>query len=100
MKKGIHPELHEVTINTTNGESFKTMSASSKLTIMTPNIDIYNHPAWTGVDNRALDSVSNVAKYKKKFSGFSVMPDASKTETTTTKNKDTKTDTATTTTEA
>ena len=59
MKKETHPDYHEITIEMTDGTSYKTRStwgepgATLKL-----EIDPSSHPAWTGV-HRLIDSVVN-----------------------------------------
>ncbi|MBQ4875333.1 MAG: 50S ribosomal protein L31 [Rickettsiaceae bacterium H1] len=72
MKKGIHPKLRKITIKMTNGKSFKTMSTYQKSDTIVLDVDRHNHPAWTGVDKGAMENVSSVAKYRKKFGNFNL----------------------------
>ena len=72
MKKNIHPKYHEITIQMTDGSTFKTKSTwGEKDQIMKLDIDPKSHPAWTGV-HRLLDTAGQLAKFKKRFSGFKI----------------------------
>ena len=70
MKKGIHPNYHEITVVMTDGSEFKTRStygepgASLRL-----DIDPKSHPAWTG-QHRLVDSGGQVAKFNTRFKGI------------------------------
>jgi len=70
MKKGIHPNYHEITVVMPDGSEFKTRStygepgASLRL-----DIDPKSHPAWTG-QHRLVDSGGQVAKFNKRFKGI------------------------------
>jgi large subunit ribosomal protein L31 len=70
MKKGIHPEYHEITVTMTDGSEFTTRSTygapGAKLRL---DIDPKSHPAWTGVQ-RLVDSGGQVAKFNKRFQSF------------------------------
>ena len=70
MKKGIHPEYHEITVIMTDGSEFKTRSTygeeGGQLRL---EIDPKTHPAWTG-EHRLVDSGGQVAKFKKRFGNF------------------------------
>jgi large subunit ribosomal protein L31 len=70
MKKGIHPDYHEITVVMTDGESFKTRSTWGKPgDTLRLDIDPKSHPAWTGV-HRLLDSGGQLAKFNKRFQGL------------------------------
>ena len=70
MKKGIHPEYHEITVVMTDGSSFKTRSTYGKSgDSLRLDIDPKSHPAWTGV-HRLVDSGGQLAKFNKRFKGF------------------------------
>ena len=75
MKKGIHPELREITIQMTNGKVFKTMSTYKRGDLINLDIDPHNHPAWTGIDKGAMENSSGVAKYRKKFGSLNLFSD-------------------------
>jgi len=70
MKKGIHPNYHEINIVMTDGSSFKTRSTYGKPgDTLRLDIDPKSHPAWTGV-HRLVDSGGQLAKFNKRFSGI------------------------------
>jgi large subunit ribosomal protein L31 len=72
MKKDIHPEYHEITIQMTDGTSYKTRSTwGAEGDVMTLEVDPTSHPAWTGV-HRLLDSGGQLAKFNKRFEGFGI----------------------------
>jgi large subunit ribosomal protein L31 len=70
MKKGIHPEYHEINVVMTDGTSFKTRSTMGKPgDTLRLDIDPKSHPAWTGV-HRLVDSGGQLAKFQKRFQGI------------------------------
>ena len=70
MKKGIHPDYHEINVVMTDGTSFKTRSTMGKAgDTLRLDIDPKSHPAWTGV-HRLLDSGGQLAKFQKRFQGI------------------------------
>ncbi len=70
MKEGIHPEYHEITVEMTDGTSYKTRSTWGKEgDVLKLEIDPKSHPAWTGV-HRLVDSGGQVAKFNKRFEKF------------------------------
>jgi large subunit ribosomal protein L31 len=70
MKKGIHPEYHEITVVMTDGSSFKTRSTYGKAgDSLRLDIDPKSHPAWTGI-HRLVDSGGQLAKFNKRFKSF------------------------------
>ena len=70
MKKGIHPDYHEITVVMTDGTSFKTRSTMGKAgDTLRLDIDPKSHPAWTGV-HRLVDSGGQLAKFQKRFQGI------------------------------
>jgi len=72
MKKDIHPEYHEITVQMTDGSTFTTRSTWGKEgDVMKLDIDPKSHPAWTGV-HRLLDSGGQLAKFNKRFSNFGI----------------------------
>jgi len=67
MKKGIHPDYHEITVVMTDGSSFKTRSTMGKAgDTLRLDIDPKSHPAWTGI-HRLVDSGGQLAKFQKRF---------------------------------
>ncbi len=70
MKKDIHPEYHEITVEMTDGTSYKTRTTWGKEgDTLKLEIDPKSHPAWTGV-HRLVDSGGQVAKFNKRFENF------------------------------
>lgn len=70
MKKGIHPEYHEINVVMTDGSTFKTRSTFGKAgDQIRLDIDPKTHPAWTG-QHRLVDSGGQVAKFNKRFESF------------------------------
>ncbi len=70
MKKGIHPDYHEITVVMTDGTEYKTRSTYGKAgDTVRLDIDSLSHPAWTGVQ-RLLDTGGQLAKFNKKFAAF------------------------------
>lgn len=70
MKKGIHPEYHEITVVMTDGTEFTTRTTWGKAgDNMRLDIDPKSHPAWTGV-HRLVDSGGQLAKFNKRFASF------------------------------
>ena len=60
MKKGIHPDYHEITYVMTDGTEVKTKSTWGKAgDKMLLEIDPKSHPAWTGV-RRIVDNGGQV----------------------------------------
>jgi large subunit ribosomal protein L31 len=69
MKKGIHPDYHEINVVMTDGSTFKTRSTMGKAgDTIRLDIDPKSHPAWTGV-HRLVDSGGQLAKFNKRFQG-------------------------------
>ena len=70
MKADIHPEYHEITVEMTDGTTYKTRSTWGKEgDTLKLEIDPKSHPAWTGV-HRLVDSGGQVAKFNKRFQSF------------------------------
>lgn len=70
MKKGIHPDYHEITYVMTDGAEFKTKSTMGKPgEKIRLEIDPKSHPAWTGVQ-RLVDTGGQISKFNNKFGAF------------------------------
>lgn len=70
MKKEIHPDYHEITVQMTDGTEFTTRSTYGESgDTLRLDIDPKTHPAWTGVQ-RLVDSGGQVAKFNKRFEKF------------------------------
>ena len=71
MKKGIHPDYHEINVVMTDGTSFKTRSTMGKAgDTIRLDIDPKSHPAWTGGSAQIMDRGGRVSRFQKKFEGF------------------------------
>ena len=67
MKKDIHPDYHEITVQFTDGTTFTTRSTWGKEgDTLKLDIDPKTHPAWTGI-HRLVDSGGQLAKFNKRF---------------------------------
>ncbi len=70
MKKDIHPDYHEITVQMTDGTEYKTRSTYGKEgDTLRLDIDPKTHPAWTG-EHRLVDTGGQVAKFNKRFGNF------------------------------
>ena len=70
MKKGIHPDYHEITYVMSDGSVATTRSTWGKAgDKMTLEIDPKSHPAWTGV-YRLVDTGGQLSKFKNEFGAF------------------------------
>jgi large subunit ribosomal protein L31 len=68
MKKDIHPDYHEITVQMTDGTKYQTRSTWGKAgDTLVLDIDPRSHPAWTGGPTRLMDSGGQVAKFRKRF---------------------------------
>lgn len=71
MKTGIHPEYHTINVVMTDGTKFQTRSTWGKEgDSITLDIDPASHPAWTGRGGHLVDTAGQVAKFNKRFQGF------------------------------
>ena len=68
MKKGIHPEYHEINVTLTTGETVKMGSSVKKDLVLSS--DRYSHSAWTGQRANVGDKDARAGEFKKKFAGF------------------------------
>lgn len=73
MKKDIHPDYHVINVEMTDGTTYQTRSTwGSEGDTMKLDIDPTTHPAWTGGNQRLLDTGGRVGRFKKKYEGFGV----------------------------
>ncbi len=71
MKPGIHPDYHEITVVMTDGTSYKTRSTWGKAgDTLTLDIDPLTHPAWTGGQQRLVDTGGQLSKFKTALSNL------------------------------
>jgi large subunit ribosomal protein L31 len=75
MKEGIHPDYHEITIVMSDGTSYKTRSTYGKAgDTLRLEIDPKTHPAWTGGQQRLVDTGGQLARFNRRFRGFGIKP--------------------------
>jgi large subunit ribosomal protein L31 len=73
MKEGIHPDYHEITVVMTDGSSYQTRSTYGKPgDTLRLEIDPKSHPAWTGGQQRLVDTGGQLARFNKRFQGFGI----------------------------
>ena len=71
MKKGIHPDYHDIDVKMTDGTVVKMRSTWGKEgDQMSLDIDPSVHPAWTGGTSRLMDSGGRVSQFKNKYAGL------------------------------
>ena len=63
MKKGIHPEMHDITITCACGATFQTQSTSTDY-----SVDICSrcHPFFTG-KAKLMDTAGRIEKFTRKY---------------------------------
>ena len=70
MKKDIHPDYHTINVVMTDGTQFETRSTWGKQgDTLRLDIDPKSHPAWTGGQQRLIDSGGQLARFNKRFQG-------------------------------
>ena len=73
MKAEIHPDYHTITVVMTDGSEYQTRSTwgkeGDKLNL---DIDPKSHPAWTGGNQKLLDTGGQVARFNKRFGGLTL----------------------------
>ena len=71
MKSGIHPEYHVVDVKMTDGTIVQMRTTwGAEGDTLSLDIDPSSHPAWTGGNQRLMDTGGRVSRFKKKFEGF------------------------------
>lgn len=68
MKKGIHPEYHEVTVVCACGNTFRTRS-TYKSDVLHVEICSNCHPFFTG-KQKLLDTAGRVERFQRKYAEF------------------------------
>jgi len=63
MKKGLHPEMHEVTVKCACGNEFTTLSTKKDLKV---EICSKCHPFFTG-QQKIMDTAGRVDKFNKRY---------------------------------
>lgn len=73
MKSGTHPDYHFITVQLTDGTTFRTRSTyGAEGDTLQLDIDPSVHPAWTGGNSRMLDTGGQVARFNKRFGGLTL----------------------------
>ena len=73
MKTDIHPNYHTVKVIMTDGTEFTTRSTYGKEgDTIHLDIDPKSHPAWTGGQQRLIDTGGQLARFNKRFQGFGI----------------------------
>src|SRR5689334_8202468 len=71
MKAEGHPDYHFITVQMTDGTTFKTRSTyGEEGSTLALEIDPKSHPAWTGGNQTLLDRGGRVSRFNDKFGGF------------------------------
>ncbi|MCE2483837.1 MAG: 50S ribosomal protein L31 [Defluviicoccus sp.] len=73
MKKDTHPDYHEINVVMTDGTTYTTRSTYGKEgDTVKLDIDPKTHPAWTGGQQRLVDTGGQVAKFNKRFKDLGI----------------------------
>ena len=73
MKADIHPDYHTIKIVMTDGTEYQTRSTWGKEgDTLQLDIDPKSHPAWTGGNQKLIDSGGQVARFNKRFGGLTL----------------------------
>ena len=71
MKKETHPEYHIINVKMTNGDVIQMKSTwGAEGDQLALDIDPSVHPAWTGGNQRLMDTGGRVSKFKNKYEGL------------------------------
>jgi large subunit ribosomal protein L31 len=72
MKAAIHPDYHEINVVMTDGTAFTTRSTYGKAgDTLRLDIDPLSHPAYTGSNQKVLDTGGQMSKFGKRFGNLS-----------------------------
>ncbi|NQY81857.1 MAG: 50S ribosomal protein L31 [Alphaproteobacteria bacterium] len=70
MKRDIHPDYHDITIEMTDGKSYKTRSTWGKAgDVLKLEIDPTSHPAWTGGPQKIVER-GQLARFRNRYAGL------------------------------
>ena len=71
MKKNKHPDYHEIEVVMTDGTKFKTKSTwGKKGDVLNLDIDPMTHPAWSGGEQKLVDTQGQISKFSKRFQSY------------------------------
>lgn len=79
MKKGIHPQYHDVTVVCACGNTFRTRS-TYKSDLLHLEICSHCHPFFTG-KQKLIDSAGRVERFRRKYAGVTKSAEAAGTKT-------------------
>jgi len=70
MKADIHPDYHEITVQQTDGTTYKTRSTWGKEgDVLKLDVDPLTHPAWQGGTGKVVEK-GQLSKFENRFGGF------------------------------
>jgi large subunit ribosomal protein L31 len=73
MKNAGHPDYHMIKVQMTDGTTFETRSTWGKEgDTLQLEIDPKSHPAWTGGNQKLVDSGGQVARFNRRFGGLTL----------------------------
>src|SRR5690606_1222588 len=73
MKSDTHPDYHMIKVQMTDGTVFETRSTWGKEgATMVLDIDPNSPPAWTGGQQKLMDTGGQVARFNKRFGGLTL----------------------------
>ena len=71
MKKDLHPDYHVIDVKLTDGTILKMRSTyGAEGDTLALDIDPSAHPAWTGGNQKLMDTGGRVSKFNKKYEGL------------------------------
>ena len=71
MKKDTHPDYHIIDVKMTNGDIVQMKSTwGAEGDTLALDIDPSAHPAWTGGNQKLMDTGGRVSKFKNKYEGL------------------------------
>ena len=71
MKTEIHPDYHVIDVKMTDGTIIKMRSTyGAEGDTLSLDVDPTVHPAWTGGNQKLMDTGGRVSKFKKKYEGL------------------------------
>lgn len=71
MKKETHPDYHIIDVKMTNGDVVQMKSTwGAEGDTLALDIDPSAHPAWTGGNQKLMDTGGRVSKFKNKYEGL------------------------------
>ncbi|MFK7840408.1 MAG: 50S ribosomal protein L31 [Bdellovibrionales bacterium] len=70
MKADTHPDYHEITVQQTDGSTYKTRSTWGKEgDVLKLDVDPLSHPAWQGGTGKVVEK-GQLSKFEKRFGSF------------------------------